>query len=252
VVSQENRTRVGTSMARFPTAVIEKLGYYVYSLADPRNGRVFYVGKGTGNRVFRHATGILRGTKRTDKIRQIRQIRSGGRNVRYKIIRHGMTNDVALEVEAALIDYIGLGDLTNLVLGHRVREHGCMNVRDIVATYRSENLRIREPVVLIIVNKLYRNLMSAEQLYEITRGNWGMGDRRLGAKYAVSVYRGLVREVYEIRSWCRARARTRQQKRQDRWRFSGVVAKNLRHYVGGSVRHFLGRGAQTPFRYVNR
>jgi hypothetical protein len=41
-------------MLNFSQAVIEKLGFYVYVLKDPRNQRVFYVGKGKENRIFSH------------------------------------------------------------------------------------------------------------------------------------------------------------------------------------------------------
>lgn len=34
----------------FSQEIIEQLGYYVYGLIDPRNGRYFCIGK--GNRVF--------------------------------------------------------------------------------------------------------------------------------------------------------------------------------------------------------
>lgn len=39
-------------MNEFPQSVIEKVGHYVYTLADPRTHKVFYVGKGQGNRVL--------------------------------------------------------------------------------------------------------------------------------------------------------------------------------------------------------
>ncbi|CDF99459.1 Putative uncharacterized protein [Avibacterium paragallinarum JF4211] len=41
----------------FSTGVIEKIGYYIYCLVDPRNQNIFYVGKGKGNRVFQHSKG---------------------------------------------------------------------------------------------------------------------------------------------------------------------------------------------------
>jgi len=38
----------------FSQSVIEKLEHYVYFLQNPRNEEIFYVGKGSGNRVFQH------------------------------------------------------------------------------------------------------------------------------------------------------------------------------------------------------
>lgn len=42
------------SIDSFSKEVQKELKYYVYGLIDPRNGKVFYVGKGNGNRVFEH------------------------------------------------------------------------------------------------------------------------------------------------------------------------------------------------------
>ncbi|GAA1482383.1 hypothetical protein GCM10009624_28230 [Gordonia sinesedis] len=42
----------------FSARVAEQLGWYVYALRDPRDNRVFYIGKGKGNRVFAHANAV--------------------------------------------------------------------------------------------------------------------------------------------------------------------------------------------------
>ena len=44
---------------KFSQLTCEKLGYYVYSLIDPFSDKVFYIGKGTGNRVYAHENDAL-------------------------------------------------------------------------------------------------------------------------------------------------------------------------------------------------
>ncbi len=43
-----------TDDLRIPGEVAAVLRYYVYALSDPRNGRVFYIGKGIGDRINAH------------------------------------------------------------------------------------------------------------------------------------------------------------------------------------------------------
>ena len=44
---------------QFSQKVQEELKCYVYCLVDPRDRKIFYIGKGVGNRVFAHAYAAL-------------------------------------------------------------------------------------------------------------------------------------------------------------------------------------------------
>ena len=231
----------------FPKSVIEKLGYYVYLLRDPKTNKVFYVGKGTGNRIFAHINSAISSSLKSDKLSKIRSIQSKGLQVKHTIIRHGLTEKEALEIEASLIDFIE--GLTNIKSGHHSDSRGFMSITDIIAQYNAPKIKIVEPVILITVNRLFRRGMNEEELYEITRGNWVVGERRNKAKFAFCVCNGIVRQVYEIQKWFPVKARSQDARTQDRWRFTGIIAQDLQRYVGGNVEKYI--GAQNPIKYVN-
>lgn len=110
----------------FPPEVASRLKTYVYRLIDPRNGETFYVGKGRGDRVFAHirAEKDLEDDELGNKLRRIRDVRLAGMEVAHVIHRHGMDDETAFEVEAALIDaYPGLA---NVAGGRGATEFGAM------------------------------------------------------------------------------------------------------------------------------
>jgi hypothetical protein len=234
---------------KFPQSVLERIGFYVYALRDPRDRSVFYIGKGTGNRVFQHAAAAVASPLPSDKLDRIREIRSKDMDVVYEIIRHGMTEDQALAVESALIDWTD--GLTNEVAGHGASRQGRMTVPDIIAQYAAEPVTLSEPCILVIVNRLFERNMSPDELYEATRGNWVIGTRRSKAQYALAVFRGIVRAAYRIEKWEPATALEPDQKQRSRWRFTGEVARNLNHLVSGDVTRYLGKASQNPIRYAN-
>ncbi len=190
-----------SEVKKFSPAVVEKLGYYVYLLIDPETNSVFYVGKGTGNRIFDHLNHALTSPQASDKLEKICLIQSKGLQVKHVILRHGLTEKEAFEVEAALIDYIGIADLTNIVQGYHSYNRGKMTIFEVIAQYDAPQIQITEPAILITINQLFERGVSDERLYEITRGDWVVGERRNRAKYAFSVYNGIVRQVYEIQRW---------------------------------------------------
>ena len=249
----------------FPIGVVEQLDYYVYLLIDPENDQVFYIGKGTGNRIFAHINAAITDETPNDRLDKIRAIHAKGLKVKHIVHRHGLTEKEAFEVEAALIDFIGLSGITNQVQGYSSDDRGVMNVNEVIAKYQAPPAVIIEPVVLITVNRLYRRGMPADMLYEITRGRWKMHKRRRQhVQYAFAVYRGIVREVYEIHNWARSTRDTaklrawitkigaKQDEKQNlRWIFDGAVSESLQSYVGKSTKDYQVIGAQNPIRYVN-
>jgi hypothetical protein len=113
---------------------------------------------------------------------------------------------------------------------------------------------ITEPALLLTLNRLYRDDMSPEELYEATRGFWRVGIRREDARLALAVYQGIVREVYRIERWLPAGTLTYRTRDpapyvgQGRWEFEGRVAHDVRdRCVGRSV----GKGGHNPVRYLN-
>jgi hypothetical protein len=101
--------------------------------------------------------------------------------------------------------------------------------------------------------------MSAQALYEATRGVWKIGARREFARYAFAVVDAVVQEVYEIDRWQPALTTTYHTRRLDpelasgRWEFVGRRASEpvRDKYVGKSVTHYFKKGSQNPIRYVN-
>ena len=153
-------------MRAFSSEVIEKLQTYVYRLIDPRNGETFYVGKGKGNRVFSHILAEIDSDDPGDKLRRIHEIRAAGFDVAHVIHRHGMDDDTAFEVEAALIDaYPGL---TNAVTGSGSNEYGAMHAQEIVNKYQAEPAVFEHRAIVINVNRS----ATEASLYDATRYAW--------------------------------------------------------------------------------
>lgn len=99
---------------KFTPEVESKLQYYVYALVNPHADPVFYVGKGAGNHVFQHIAEAENknacGT--SEKLDQIRAIHATldaddkPLEVKHFIIRYGLTEEVAFEIESTLIDFL--------------------------------------------------------------------------------------------------------------------------------------------------
>lgn len=237
----------------FLPGITEHLGYYVYALRQP-NGRVFYVGKGTGNRVYAHAVEarMVDDSEGANglKLAEIRRIQKGGREVGIEIIRHGLCERDAYEVESAVIDVLTMegAELTNLVKGRDSDEHGWQPLARLRAKYGAPPVEIdpRHAVVLIRINRKFRLEMSDGELYDATRRSWIINPERHNPRWAFAVYAGIVRAVYRIDNWEPAPDNER------RLGFTGEQDPELEsRYVWHQVSHYMQPGAQNPIKYVN-
>jgi hypothetical protein len=117
---------------------------------------------------------------------------------------------------------------------------------------------ITEPALLIRISQMYSPQLSAEALYEATRGVWVIGSRRSNVVFAFAVADGIVREVYEILSWHPAGTTpyktrpTQDVSINGRWEFVGKVASKIirEKYIDCTVAHYFKKGAVNPIMYV--
>lgn len=133
------------------------------------------------------------------KINKIRDIHRAGLEVIHVIHRHGLTQDIAKEVEAALIDaYPGV---TNII-GGVGNDFGPMNALEIINRYAAETADFQHNILMININKTIDEL----DIYNATRFAWRIDITRAAkADYILSVRKGIIVGVFVANEWKKAR-----------------------------------------------
>jgi len=193
----------------FDEKICQELKYYVYLLIDPETDEPFYVGKGKNNRVFAHVNCSLETEHETDKYNEIRRIVESGHSVKHLIIRHGLIEKVAFEIESSLIDsFKFIPNFNHFIRGNiqggiNSIEKGLMTTDEIIRLYNAESLdEIGEDCVIININKTYKRGAGENTIYEATKEIWDIKDqRREKCEYVLSEYRGLIVEVFKVIKW---------------------------------------------------
>lgn len=259
-----------THNASLPPEVGERIGpYYVYVLIDPRDRRIFYVGKGTGDRLLAHGrlADLAGDPGQSAKLRRIKDIRAAGLEPIIEVVRHGLDEEKdAFLIEAALIDC--LDELTNIVAGHGTQA-GRAPMDELLTRFGATSLsdEVMPPALLIRLTPRWipfheelepgvfregagwHSRIGAAELYDAVRGWWKVSPasaQRRGVDHAVAVVNGVTRALYTIDSWVGPRD-------DGRWAFVGkLVVDGPVHeaYVGslGKRVPFL-EAAQNPTHY---
>ena len=90
--------------------------WYVYELINPINGNVFYVGKGTGNRIDHHEQEAAKGVC-SKKCNKINYIMKRGHKITKQKVALFWDEQAAYDHETDLIAQYGLYNLTNIMAG---------------------------------------------------------------------------------------------------------------------------------------
>lgn len=256
--------------SKFDDVAEKDIKYYVYALVDPRDKKIFYVGKGIGNRWYHHITDANKTPAEiaTLKLKTIQDIHAAGKSVEIYIVRHGIENEkTAYEIEAAvistceLIQQYGVGTLAvelSNIAGEHGSDKGVMSTTNIQAIYNAgEAPPISEPVAILKISKRWKFGMTPADLMESTWGWWPYRKELKQAKYAFGVSAGIIRGVYRINSW-RERKRgdrgwTPTEKPGSRWGFPDGCeeAPEMSHYLNKSVKHLFKNGNAHSITLVN-
>lgn len=215
---------------KFKLLAEESLGeglqkYYVYALVDPRNRKIFYIGKGQGSRVYNHTTEALDNeNKATAKLDLIREIRKSGQDVIQYVIRTYLTEKEAFFLESALIDVLNFKDfnlnvgLLNIVSGHHDTETSLiinqfktpiLTTAELNAFYSTEPIKsFKHKVMAININKTYRSQNNKElfnihpNIYEAVRKSWKINLQKAEqADFVLAEYKGIVRAIFKADKW---------------------------------------------------
>jgi uncharacterized protein len=163
----------GAFEMKFSASTTTQLGHYVYALVDSRTQSIFYIGKASANnRAFNH---FLGGTSEKKKHARIEEIRATGFEPEVEILRYGLkSTSECFEVEAALIDAVGLENLTNEIRGHGI-DRGRQKAADVERLHGSKPIAVEsiiDPYMLFFINQSYSPTQTEQELYDATRQFW--------------------------------------------------------------------------------
>ena len=233
-------------------SVWDSLDFYVYGYVDPRDESIRYIGKGTGNRAIVH----MKDKSDSEKTRWINLLKQIGLRPRIDILARNLSEKQSLRIERTLIDTIGIGEnrLTNKVRGQGVST-GREPIEEIALRHNPRKLEIHHEVLLVRLNKHFRPGLSNLQLYDLTRGVWGVNRKRIqSVEFVLALANGLVRGVFTPESWHPAGSTQYVHVPRDdvdsdefvgRWEFLGSPAPHKIQEL------YLGRDASSSFKHGN-
>lgn len=188
----------------------EELGKYVYVLRDPRDGKIFYVGQGTDNRVFQHfneaeecLNKLTPFTKMTSKVIRILDIWNNEENVEWLIIAHKLSdNHSASIIESAIYDSLAEsqnGEVLNQIDTPKSSRLLPEDLEAMSAEFVNPNLALEN----VFIFPIQTALANGRDPYNATRSFWNISNpfRSLNSTYAVGLKNSISKGSYRVLEW---------------------------------------------------
>lgn len=222
-------------MKAFSPDVSSRLKHYVYILVDPRTNEIFYVGKGSSDRVFeheKHIDGSLKG-------RRIQEIRENGYEAKKYIVHAGMSEKEAFAAETAIYNLCNAGgglkcsmlfnDLVpcNLLIP-------CADVAEAEKLLSSTSLEIKDfdPKDKIMMVNIYtssiKTAITDESYHEYIRKMASVSAEEDKPDHILSIARGIVVGAYDILGWV---------EEQYEKKFAGKTTTHIRYIPDDIIRN---------------
>lgn len=227
---------------------MNNLEYYVYQLIDPRDNKVFYVGKGKGSRVLAHEIDAEKNDN-SDKLKRINDIKSSGQNVIKTIFSQHLTEEQAFDDEAKLINFYRNsfpGQLTNIQGGHHCKY--IMSSEEIEDIMNKDYITsINDQILLIKSPNSYDYNDTYENNYLKFHGKWKINKYKLSKiKYIGIVVNDIIKFVYTDLKWTEVLSGPE----IGRFIFDGNKVLDYPH-LNKSIKGKINFGSGQPLRYIN-
>jgi hypothetical protein len=162
--------------------------FYVYLLKH--NKEIFYVGKGSGNRLFYHEKCVKKGinpNNNTNLFDKICSILNNNESIEYNIVFRSDDEPHCYKIEKSIIKKIGLNNLCNLTYG----------------TYIKKDLSKRVSLALKKSEKFQKALRSDERRKKLRLANLGeknpMYGKKLSKEHIESIKQSLINKPKTIK-----------------------------------------------------
>ncbi len=161
------------------------------------------------------------------------------------IHRHGMSEEEAKAVEAALIDaYPGL---TNIMPGDRSNDYGPANANELAKRYEAKEIEFDPNHKILVIKIKWSTIEEKGSVYEAVRSSWKVGlARAKRAEYVLAIVDGICKGIFIPDDWHAT-------DEKDRYEFEGeeVTGKFSKMYLDKRIPDRMRKkGMASPFLYV--